>query len=667
MKQNRRKNLVSGVAFTCGAILLSSLSAPVVNAATADSTPAAQTAASVNAENPSDSASNSSSTTDGNASGTTPVVAPAATTPAATDTTPTTAEQNGVAQEVVAGEDPYLNVNSLTPQQLHDVNLDSDQSLADQDAHLDWTKKPDTSKPGESTGEAVLTYQTHPEPGQGQPETKKLAVKIKVDVKSGQKKADDQVRNRITYIDLDNNKVVASYSWVGQKATDPANPNYDDSLLNNNSMGTELDQTVKGLGYIIVDKQSLVKPADGSDPVIYVDSPTDTTGLATFTDKDKIINKYVKLISPDKPVTWGQVADPTSPDYSEIASNSTPVFMDSSYNNPDFDNDPANLIFNAAVLPAGTKVTWGIAPRYDADHKVINNPEIVISKPDKTQISLPLTQRDKDRLGSNRIEGYVVPTWKNKTYTVGDQPGNPVDQMDQDAIVKEILRDNDPDQHVSDQDLAALKGYLFNPQNWSWDIAPDTSNAGYSVAFAKFNPSSDAFDKLNPTVQDLVNMANGIISLSGLVGSRFTVMPKAEVQPQPQPDPKTPDKPQPQPNPNPQPQPNPDPKTPDTPNNPDTPDAPNTPETPQTPAETPDTPEAPQQNAEPKTQQTKRTPAPAQVKTTAQKSTPVVQNAAQKQAALPQTGAKQSLASLVLAVLTFGLSLVFFKKDKRTN
>lgn len=66
MKQNRRKNLVSGVAFTCGAILLSSLSAPVVNAATDNNvTPqASQTAITQNndssnptepAEGPSDS------------------------------------------------------------------------------------------------------------------------------------------------------------------------------------------------------------------------------------------------------------------------------------------------------------------------------------------------------------------------------------------------------------------------------------------------------------------------------------------------------------------------------------------------------------------------------------------------------------------------------------
>lgn len=536
-----------------------------------------------------------------------------------------------------------------------------------------------------------------------------MKVKVNVDVINPNNvnpaKGEEQVRNRLTYIDKDTNQVVASYSWVDEKNSG------QNKKLNDGSLGVDLDQTVKGLGYIILSNS----PATDEEPLI------------EFGDKDKTINEFVQKINKfvqdndlkikddhgqdtdfkvedNTPLTWGQVNELI--DRNDVQVNHDVNFINSNgYNSVDFLRDPANFIANVASLPKGTKVNWKVEPTYGSDGEVNNKPVIEVSDEKGTKsITIPLNDDDIALLSTNKMPGYFVPAWKDTVLQVGDKP-SPVDELDKEQMVNNLwdteLADSKGEYQFTDSagqektvklTKADVENYLFNEGNWSWEIAPDTSKPGYTVAFATFSapkPSSD-----NPTEQALYTLAlatfsapkqsstdealyaltQGLAGLQSGNGVRLKVdpisIPWTELTPAKKPDttptviPWTPLTPA---NTTPTVTLTPTPKTPDTPNNPDTPDAPNTPETPQAPAETPDTPEAPQQNAEPKTQQTKRTPAPAQVKQTTQKSTPVVQNAAQKQAALPQTGAKQSLASLVLAVLTFGLSLVFFKKDKRTN
>jgi cytoskeletal protein RodZ len=175
MKQNRRRNLVSGVAFTCGAILLSSLSAPVVNAATDNNvTPQAlQTAITQNndsssnptepAEGPSDSENGPTSNegpTDPEAGPTDPTLGPTDPSHPAgpTTTDPTNKELEGTPEEIVVGEDPASDVKAvLSPDQLKKAGIlaDAPSDPSDPSApKVTWVKKPDTTKEGKSTGEA---------------------------------------------------------------------------------------------------------------------------------------------------------------------------------------------------------------------------------------------------------------------------------------------------------------------------------------------------------------------------------------------------------------------------------------------------------------------------------------------------------------------------------
>lgn len=544
MKENSRKSLVSGVALTCGAILLGSMNAPVVHA----DTPAAVVNGSTTPKTTTEvvkSASPAATQQAANDKGTSDKKTNAETAPAASDKAkldntasnksktedktktpadskkdPTTVEAiAGVGQETVVGEDPYLNTDCLSPDQWQKLGLMKSDL---QNAKLVWTKKPDVSKVGTHYETAKLTYTETPGPGDptqpmSKPVTKTLTVKIKVEVKAGQKKGSQEVRNRLTYIDADSNEIVASYSWVGKQAASQNETPVDAQIDQNqepeqvfsDDFANDVDQTVIGLGY-----QVLQDDHDAID------------SLRAFGTADQVVNVFVKKDAADhKLMTWGQAAQEW--DQAEQKPFELPAFLDSSYNNVDVD-DPTNLIANVADLPAGAKVSWGIAPHYDEDGLVDNDPTIVVSVPGQKDIVLHLSAYDGSGSKEDQANGAAkdsheassasidklllrkhaynyVPTWGPAVVTKG-QALNPADVLaDKEGLAQASLASNqnsEPEsspsvfmilaresarsRHVPTQQ--ELTDYISDPRRWSWDIAPDLSKPGYTIAFARFTP-----------------------------------------------------------------------------------------------------------------------------------------------------------------------------------
>lgn len=276
-------------------------------------------------------------------------------------------------------------------------------------------------------------------------------------------------------------------------------------------------------------------------------------------------------------MTWGQVSDLNKNDPN--SNYSIPTFASSNYNIVS-SKDPINLIDNVSALPEGTKVSWEEAPVYDkSSGMVTNDPIIKIEEPNKNPILLTLTKdknghtvasTDKVNLENSYRNTMPTPTWGKTTVTVGNQP-NPSDLLtDKDKTARLALENNGVENPTAKQ-IEQLKEYLFDPQRWSWEIAPDTSKPGYTVAFAKFKSPDNDNEKENNQVliqtenngsseeNDWLVSAASLFAnnLYGYTGVRLHVVPATQPSnpdPQPQVDP------DPNPNPNPQPDPKPDPK-----------------------------------------------------------------------------------------------------------
>jgi LPXTG-motif cell wall-anchored protein len=424
---------------------------------------------------------------------------------------------NGVSQQVVEGEEPDLGQFDLTTDFLRDHGISVEGAFDSNDPDspkLTWVNKPDVSKVGTTTGTAKLTYvDPSAEPDEnGNYPTKSVLVNIKYNVRAGKKKSDDEVRNTLTYVDQDDNDVVASYTWIGKKAE---NEYSDPVFAIPSGTTTEYDEAVKSLGYII--DQSSSRSND----------------VAYFGTKDVTQIVPVKKISnSDQPITVGQAEEQGE------WSRGGWMYPDG-YNNLGYIDgnnyivNPADVIANTGSLPAGTKISWKVDPTYSftidsddprgnvnsVDHLPTNDPIVMIEEPGKDPILITLTDADKEVIALPAYgEGY--PQWGNAETTISADPNSvsPLNFLfNKDALLRALSSEGENDSNVSD----AVKAYFLNEANWTWEVQPDLSHPGYTVGYAKFVAPNDGPDSVSAAststsnltaedIQTLTDMAQGM-------------------------------------------------------------------------------------------------------------------------------------------------------------
>lgn len=424
---------------------------------------------------------------------------------------------DGVSQQAVQGEVPDLGQFDLTEDFLrdHDISVEGAFDAGEDypaQAKLEWVNEPDVSKVGTTTGTARLTYQdTTAEPDEnGNYPTKSVLVKIKYNVRAGQKKGTDQVRNTLTYVDKDDNDVVASYTWLGKKAESESS---DPVFAIPFGAIDEYNEAVKSLGYTID------QAADHDSSVVY------------FGTKDATKTVFVKKLSDsDQPLTVGQAQEKTDNEWAPGSWTHPDGYNNLGYvdkTNMTYNIDPTVVIANAGTLPAGTKFSWEVAPTYNFtidssdprgtistdDPRPTNDPVIKVEEPGKAPILVHLTDADKEFIALPAY-GEAFPEWKEATTTVSADP-NSVSPFEFLANPNELLRavaseGQSEDGTVSD----AVKQYFLNPKNWVWEVQPDLSHPGVTVGYAKFVAPNPEDTALGLSAEDLATLS----STSGTFG-----------------------------------------------------------------------------------------------------------------------------------------------------
>lgn len=245
-------------------------------------------------------------------------------------------------QVAIQGEVPSLDPQALVNkayQQFH--NLSSDPN----DWTCTWTKLPDVSSLGETSGTATLSDGEHT-----------LNLNIPVKVVAGNKKAANQVRNTLNIIEKDSNKVLYHFTWLGTPSEQTDSEDSQQEGLNKYNL--QLAKVIKYLGF-------QDDPENGSDlnDLIYK--------CSSFGDHDK---------------TWSAIVVPVDQDayknHKIVVAGSEDTDRDTTDLVTSLDHiDPAAFVYGLGYLPADATVEWGTKPEWKMDDdtlSVTNDPTIQV-------------------------------------------------------------------------------------------------------------------------------------------------------------------------------------------------------------------------------------------------------------------------------------------------
>ena len=347
------------------------------------------------------------------------------------------------------GQEPTLDIHALfTQDQLNQDQIDTE----DDNTSLTWEQQPDVSKIGNTSGVAKLSYANYDadpttnDQGEEVYPLKDIRVNVPVLVrKAEQEVGQDQVKNSLNIINTTDNSLVAHYEWVGAKAK---NDDEEEPMPNSDSISEDITNMLQSLGFEM-------------DDYSYV-----LGDITNFGTKDKAETLFVNPSSTD-PVITG-----------------TPYFTYSGGDNISIDNvnetpAPASYIGNLGTLPAGTKIEWNEAPKYDtqkdADGNWVNDaptndPSIKVTLPGKDPIILKVSSDDIPLKDIATLPAYGNGTLLIKSdnqVKVGDKVGSPLDYVTN--LDQYLKSDHAP------EDVLAFKN------SFKWTLAPNTQQAGYTL------------------------------------------------------------------------------------------------------------------------------------------------------------------------------------------
>ena len=417
------------------------------------------------------------------------------------ETTPQdTTEQtlNSAPVYATQGQVPTLDIHALFTQD----QLDQDQiDTEDDNTSLTWKQKPDVSQIGNTSGIANLSYKDEEPTTNDQSEDyllKNITVNVPVLVrKAEQEVGQDQVKNSLNIINTTDNSLVGHYEWVGAKAK---NDDEEEPMPNSDSISEDITNMLQSLGFEM-------------DNYSYF--PSDITN---FGIKNKVATIFVKPSSTTPFIT------------------STPYFTYSGGDEISIDNvnetpDPASYIGNLGVLPAGTKIEWNVAPKYDTEKDEDGNwkseapttdPSIKVTLPGKDPIILKASSDDISLKDIATLPAYGNGTLLVKSdnqVKVGDKVGSPLDYVTN--LEQYLKSDHAP------EDVQAFKN------SFKWTVAPNTQQAGYTLGAFTYDNSGISYGgnmilfKVNPTA---VNNSKTITRTITFEGLPQDLIPKADSQ-----------------------------------------------------------------------------------------------------------------------------------------
>lgn len=354
------------------------------------------------------------------------------------------------------GQVPTLDIHALFTQD----QLDQDQiDTEDDSTSLTWEQTPDVSKIGNTTGVAKLSYANYDadpttnDEGEEVYPLKDITVNVPVLVrKAEQEVGQDQVKNSLNIINTTDNSLVAHYEWVGTKAK---NDDEEEPIPNSDSISEDITNMLQSLGFEM-------------DNYSYF--PSDITNFGT---KNKVATIFVKPSS----------TNPTAPVITD-----TPYFTysggdTSSINNVTETPDPASYIGNLGTLPAGTKIEWNEAPKYDytkdedgnwLNEAPTNKPSIKVTLPNqKTPIILAASSE-----GTPLKDIAILPAYGDGTLLFSSKNelkiGNTIDEIGSPFKYVTNLEQYLKSDHAP-EDVQAFK------DSFKWTLAPNTQQAGYTL------------------------------------------------------------------------------------------------------------------------------------------------------------------------------------------
>lgn len=413
---------------------------------------------------------------------------------------------DGAHQETVVGELPILDGGLLTPEQMDEYNLDQYRSLTDQQAAITWVKKPNVDNPGTVPAEVELTYTDT------SGKKKNVFINVKVDVRPGQKRIGKQIRNRVTYIDVDSGEIVRSFTWLGKQGqTDYGQKYVPERYL-------EYNTAILLLGYYV--------------PVNYAGIGENNSSLRSlsqasmFSDHDYSATVLVKKLPSDTPWTWWQASGFNDLHGDFTSTNLYYGFLGFGYNDSDKVKDPASYIANLHWLPKGTTVSWDRPPKFlpsgDPDLQA-ESPVIKVEIPHKGDVLIDLAEKWPDEEGSP-ID--TLPLRDDFTTQIADDDAN----LNPTELVSNVNKYNYAKSvlaylghETSDSEVREFEKYLFNPKRWSWTVDPDLQKVGWTTGCMQFNPLKED----DRYFHDYYEMVQGLLpDSSNHMSTRLKVVPK---------------------------------------------------------------------------------------------------------------------------------------------